>query len=47
MQSNFTANIEKLNVCFINNYTVNSERGGGGAIQYQLTTNHFPQISFH
>ena len=45
-QSNLIASVQMLNIGVINKYTINKEIGGG-AIQYWLITNYFPQISFH
>ena len=44
-QPNLIANVKMLNAGVINKYTINLETGG--AIHFQLLTNHSSQISFH
>ena len=46
-QSNLIANVKMPNIRFINKFIINSEIKGGGAIQRELITNHFSEISFH
>ena len=48
-QSNWIASVKMLNISVMNKYTINliRNKGGEGAIQYWLITNHSSQISFH